>query len=203
MPTRPTGYQAIVEAAREEIAERGYGAASIRDIAQRAGVSLSALYYYYKSKQELLVAILDEAHEAFFTACGEALERAGDDPAEQLEALVTATIRYRTSHRVKSSIMETEQRSLEPAHLERYRKNAEQGTQQFRAVIERGVAEGIFLTPYPDDSRRAVIAMCNAVAQWYRPGGEITVDDLIERYVSLALTVVEYRPRAPRRAVRG
>lgn len=203
MPSRPAGHKAIIEAARAEFSEQGYGATSIRDIAQRAGVSLSALYYYYKGKQELLVAILDEGLDAYFTACDTALEAAGDDPAERLEALVAATVRFRTEHPVKSSIVLTEGRSLEPEHLARYRKNEERGSQQFRQVIEEGVAEGIFLTPYPDDARRAVIAMCNAIAQWYSPDGPVTVDELVERYVSLALTVVEYRPRTVRRAGRG
>ncbi|MER7717736.1 TetR/AcrR family transcriptional regulator [Streptomyces flaveolus] len=203
MPSRPAGHKAIIEAARAEFSEQGYGATSIRDIAQRAGVSLSALYYYYKGKQELLVAILDEGLDAYFSACEVALEAAGDDPAERLEALVSATVRFRTDHPLKSSIVLTEGRSLEPEHLARYRENEERGSQQFREVIEQGVEEGIFLTPYPDDARRAVIAMCNAIAQWYSPEGPVSVDELVERYVSLALTVVEYRPRAVRRPARG
>ncbi|MEU5979947.1 TetR/AcrR family transcriptional regulator [Streptomyces sp. NPDC047315] len=203
MPRRPAGQKAIIEAARAEFSEKGYGAASIRHIAQRAGVSLSALYYYYKGKQELLVAILDDGLDAYFGACDAALGAAGDDPAERLEALVAATVRFRTEHPIKSSIVLTEGRSLEPEHLERYRKNEERGTRQFRQVIEDGVAEGSFLTPYPEDARRAVIAMCNAISQWYRPDGPVTVEELVERYVSLALTVVEYRPRSVRRAPRG
>ncbi|MGW0606834.1 TetR family transcriptional regulator [Streptomyces sp. NPDC002644] len=203
MPSQPAGHKAIVEAARTEFSEQGYGATSIRDIAKRAGVSLSALYYYYKGKQELLVAILDEGLDAYFGACEQALDAAGEDPAEQLEALVSATVRFRSEHPVKSSIVLTEGRSLEPEHLARYRENEERGTRQFRDVIERGVAEGVFLTPFPDDARRAVIAMCNAVAQWYRPDGPLGVEELVERYVSLALTVVEYRPRSARRPVRA
>ncbi|MFI7008772.1 TetR/AcrR family transcriptional regulator [Streptomyces sp. NPDC050145] len=201
MSTRPPGHAAIVKAAREEFAERGYGATSIRDIAQRAGVSLSALYYYYKGKQELLVAILDDAHDAYFSSCQEALARAGEDPAEQLAAIVESTVRYRSTHPSKSNILLSEERSLQPEHLERYRANHAMATRQFRDIIERGVKEGVFLTPYPDDARRAVMAMCNAVAQWYEPGGVLSEDDLVERYVSLALTIVEYRPRAPRRPV--
>lgn len=65
------------------------------------------------------------------------------------------------------------------------------------------MAQGIFLTPYPDDARRAVIAMCNAIAEWYRTEGPVSVDELVERYVALALTVVEYRPRAVRRPARA
>ncbi|WP_432066229.1 TetR/AcrR family transcriptional regulator [Streptomyces sp. C10-9-1] len=197
---QPTGQRAIIEAAREEIAERGYGATSIRDIAKRAGVSLSALYYYYGSKQQLLAAILDDAQNTYFGVVEEALGRVGEDPAERLEALVTATVRYRATHPAKSSVLLTEERSLEPEHLQRYRGNEERGTALFRDIIDLGSAQGVFLTPYPDDARRAVIAMCNAVSQWYRPEGELSEDDLAERYVSLALTIVEYRPRAPRRS---
>lgn len=202
MSTRPAGHKAIIEAAREEFSEQGYGATSIRNIAKRAGVSLSALYYYYKGKQELLVAILDDGLDAYFGACEAALAEAADDPAEQLEALVAATVQFRIDHPVKSNIVLTEGRSLEPEHLARYRKNEERGTQQFREVIERGVAEGLFLTPYPDDARRTVIATCNAIAQWYRADGEVSPGELVERYVALALTVVEYRPRSARRPVR-
>ena len=52
-------------------------------------------------------------------------------------------------------------------------------------------------------TRRAVIAMCNAIAHWYQPDGPVTQDELVERYVLPALTVVEYRPRAARCPVRA
>lgn len=201
--SRPAGHQAIIDAARAEFSEQGYGATSIRDIAQRAGVSLSALYYYYKGKQELLVAILEEGAESFAAECDAALAEVGDDPAERLEAIVTATVRFRAGHPAKSNIVLSEGRSLEPEHLLRYRENESRGTERFRAIVERGIADGVFLTPYPDDARRAIIAMCNAIAQWYRPEGPLPVDELVERYVSLALTLVEYRPRAVRRVVRA
>ncbi|MFC9614271.1 TetR/AcrR family transcriptional regulator [Streptomyces sp. NPDC056938] len=202
MPSRPAGHKAIIEAARLEFSERGYGATSIRDIAKRAGVSLSALYYYYKGKQELLVAILGDSLETYFGACDEALAAVGDDPAEQLEALVSATVRFRAEYPVKSSLLLTERRSVEDEHLKVYREGEVRGSQQFREVIERGIAQGIFLTPYPDDARRAVIAMCNAISQWYDTAGPVDVNELVARYVSLALTLVEYRPRIVRRPTR-
>src|SRR5699024_12668069 len=43
----------------------GYGGASIRSIAQKTGVSLSAMYYHYASKQELLAAMLNAGMDSF------------------------------------------------------------------------------------------------------------------------------------------
>lgn len=201
MPTQPPGHVAILDAARAEFTERGYAATTIRTIAQRAGLSLSALYYYYRSKQELLVALLDDGLSAYADACRTALDAAGEDPGEQLEALVEATVRFRATHPAKSSIGLTERRNLDPEHQQRYRDHEVQATERFRIILERGLAEGQFQTPYPDDARRTIIATCNAIAEWFRPDGELTQDDLVERYVSLAFTIVEYRPRKALRAV--
>jgi AcrR family transcriptional regulator len=197
---RPTRHKTIIDAARQEFAERGYAAVSIRDIAQRAGMSMSALYHYYPGKQDLLMAILDEGVDAYTAACAEALAEAGDDPAERLEAMVAATVRFRADHPAKSAITLTEERSLEPENLARYRKRLADSSRQWQDIIEDGLAAGMFHTPYPDDARRAVIAMCNAISQWYDPEGELSQDDLVEHYVALALTIVEYRPRSARRA---
>jgi AcrR family transcriptional regulator len=197
---RPTRQAAIIDAARQEFVERGFAAVSIRDIAQRAGMSMSALYHYYPGKQDLLLAILDEGADAYFAACEQALAEADrDDPGERLEALVAATVRFRVEHPVKSSITLTEERSLSAENLARYRERTARGTRQFQQAIESGVAAGLFHTPYPDDARRGIIAMCNAIAQWYRSDGELTPEELVEHYVSLALTLVEYRPRSARR----
>lgn len=196
---RPPGHQALLEAARQEFAEHGYGSTSIRDIAQRAGISLSALYHYYGGKQELLHALLDEGMDRFCRACDVALAGAGDDPAERLEALVEATVRFRTGQRDRSSIEMMEDRSLNPEQRAHFRRRQAAASRMFQDVVADGLTRGIFLTPYPDDARRAILAMCNAVSQWYRPDGELTVEDLVERYVSLALTLVEYRPRRARR----
>lgn len=184
------GRQGLVSAARQEFAERGYAAASVRDIAHRAGVSLSALYYWYPGKHDLLAAILDEDLDHYFAACRDALAAGGETAAEQLAALVGATVRYRVDHPVRSSVVLSEGRSLQPEQQAAYRRRLDEAADQFRTVIERGVASGEFSTPYPDDARRAIIAACNDITQWYRPDGAIGVDELARRYADLALTIV-------------
>jgi AcrR family transcriptional regulator len=194
------GRQAIVTAARAEFAERGFAATSIRDIARRAGMSLSALYHYYPGKQDLLYAIVDEVTTAYFAACEAELAKTGEGPADRLEALVTATVRFRVEHPARSGVVINELRSLTPANLAQYQARTDHATRLFRDTIRSGVDGGDFRTPWPDDARRAVIAMCNAVADWYDPTGPVTPDELVERYVALAFVIVEFRPRSTRRS---
>jgi AcrR family transcriptional regulator len=192
---RPSGQDALLEAARQEFSEQGFGGASIRAIAQRAGMSLSAMYHYYSGKQELLYAILDEGLDTYFAACSQALAGVGGAPADRLSAVVAATTRFRAEHLARSNILLSEERNLDPERLARYSGRHAEATNLFRHAIDAGVADGVFLTPYPDEARRAVIAMCNAVAQWFRPDGELSLDQLVDRHVAIALTIVEYRPQ--------
>jgi AcrR family transcriptional regulator len=194
---RPAGHQALLDAASAEFAARGYYATSIRDIAARAGVSLSALYHYYPGKQALLAALLHEGMDAYFALCDEALAEAGRDPAGRLAAVVGATVRYRAERSVASLIVINEARALPEDTAAAYRERERQATDLFRSAIDSGIASGIFTTPYPDDARRTIIAACNAVAQWYRPNGPVPLETLVERYVTLAYTLLGYRRRTP------
>jgi AcrR family transcriptional regulator len=191
---RPSGQDALLEAARQEFSEQGFGSASIRAIAQRAGMSLSAMYHYYSGKQELLHAILEESLDTYFASCARALAEVGKEPADRLSAVVAATTRFRAEHLTRSNILLSEERSLDPERLASYSSRHAEATNLFRHAIDAGVAEGVFLTPYPDEARRAVIAMCNAVAQWFRSDGALSLDELVDRHVAIALTIVEYRP---------
>ena len=193
----PAGHTALLLAAREEFAEHGYAGTSIRSIAQRAGMSLSVLYHYYPGKLDLLYAIVNDALDAYFDACDTELARAGDDPAQRLTALVGATIRFRAAHPAKSSLIQGQEHSFGEEFLTHYRKRAAQGRRLFQEVIEAGIDAGDFHTPFPEDARRAVIAMCNAVAQWYDASGTLSVDEIADRYATLALRIVEHGRASP------
>jgi len=194
---RPAGHQALLAAASAQFAARGYHAVSIREIAAEAGVSLSALYHYYPSKQALLAALLHEGMDDYQARCGEALAEAGHDPARRLAAVVGATVRYRAERSEASLLLMNEARALEPEERERYRARQREASDRFREPIDAGVAAGIFTTPYPDDVRRSIIASCNAVAQWYRPDGADSLDDLVEHTIFLAYTLLGYERRTP------
>jgi len=69
-----TSKASLYRNALELIAERGYHATTLRDIAQRAGVSVGLLYRYFPSKQSLVLHLYDELSADY-------AERAGQMPA--------------------------------------------------------------------------------------------------------------------------
>lgn len=58
MSTRASSRRALIDAAVEEFAEKGYESTKVSDIAERAGVTTGALYAHFEGKLDLLMATL-------------------------------------------------------------------------------------------------------------------------------------------------
>ncbi|MEZ5152736.1 TetR/AcrR family transcriptional regulator [Rhodococcus zopfii] len=180
----------FVEVGRKEFVRNGYGSSSIRTIAQEAGVSLSALYYHYKNKQDLLLAILMDGVDTYDSLWEQALRAVGDDPVEQLRAFVRANVEFRTQFPEHGRMIATEIRNLEPEGARLYDERRRTGRQRIRTIIDDGVAAGVFTTKYPDDCRKSILAMTAAIANWYDPNGPDTPAELGERYAEMALNLL-------------
>ena len=73
--------------------DKGYAAASMRDLSRTSGVSLSGLYYYFESKEELLYLI--QKH-TFSTIVDRLRQRLDDvaDPAERIRRFILNHVEY-------------------------------------------------------------------------------------------------------------
>lgn len=81
----------IVDATIAEIAEKGWGAVRVREVAARAGVNLALVHYHCGSKETLMLTALDEAL-AVETEGPVAALAGGADPAVTLEGLLLAAL---------------------------------------------------------------------------------------------------------------
>jgi AcrR family transcriptional regulator len=71
---------ALLDAAAATFAQRGFEAATMDEIAERVGLTKGALYYRYKSKEDLFIALLDERCRAYLRQLDEAFaDAAGPD----------------------------------------------------------------------------------------------------------------------------
>lgn len=90
MPRTSDKRERLLEAARDLIHQQGYKQTTLADIAEAAEVPLGNVYYYFKTKDELASAVIDE-HRAAIEARQARWERL-DDPRQRLEALVDLVI---------------------------------------------------------------------------------------------------------------
>lgn len=79
----------LVAAAKQILHEQGAEATTLADIAQAAGVPVGNLYYYFKTKNDIIAAVID-AHERDIRGMLAAIEAAQADPRQRLKDLFAA-----------------------------------------------------------------------------------------------------------------
>ena len=89
----------ILEAALDLFRERGYEAATMRAIAERAGVALGNAYYYYESKEHLIQAFYGRTHTEHLAAVGSRLDRLRDLKSRLLWVMQTKLETIEPYHR--------------------------------------------------------------------------------------------------------
>lgn len=189
----PLELDAALAGALSSFLEFGYHGATMRTIAERAGLSVPGLYHYYASKQEMLVALLDLTMHDLQARTAAALAE-GHDPVSRFTNLVECLALYHTHRRELAFVGASEMRSLEPGARERVAalRRAEQALVDVE--VEAGVRAGVFATTRPHEAARAVVTMCTALAQWFRRDGAATAEQVAEQYVDFALGLVRHDP---------
>lgn len=109
----------IVTAAIEVIAEIGWAQTSIRKIADRVGVAMSAVLYHFGNKDNLVDAIVEEMYRSALTAVAPALE-AESTSAGKLAAYIRANIAYFDSHRTQLTALAQLGAGYQPADGRRF-----------------------------------------------------------------------------------
>src|ERR1700734_4338282 len=87
----------LLDAAMEVFVARGYHAAAMDEIAERAGVSKPVLYQHFPGKQELYLALLDESVDRLIEAVEAALRSTADN-RQRVNATFAAYYEYIAEH---------------------------------------------------------------------------------------------------------
>ena len=175
----------ILEAAVELFIAHGYDATSVAAVAERLGLTKSALYHHYESKEHLLGVALDEALGGLEGVLDERGARTGS-AGERLEHVlrgavrvlvdrlpyVTLLLRVRGNGEVERHALER-RRAFDHRITELVRDAQADGT--VRADVDPSVAT------------RLVFGMVNSIVEWYRPTGPEGAAELADDVLRIAL----------------
>ena len=185
----------IEEAALDLFFERGYRSTSMRDIAQACGITAAALYNHFPSKDQILYAMVHRLHEELEAAIEAALAAAGDDPRDRLAAIVRAHAIIHTRHRKDAHVANSEIFALEEPGRGVVVESRRRMADTFRSTIDDGVARGVFTVEDVLVTTFAIINMGIRMAEWFRPDGRLTAEQVAEDHAALALRMAGAKPR--------
>ena len=170
----------VREAALKLIAQHGYAAVSMRQIAAGVGVQAGALYNYTADKQSLLFDIVLDHMDDLVESLKD-VDLSGP-PWSALEAFIRFHILFHVPRVEQVFISYMELRNLDPdnfAVIEGRRRDYEQ---ILAGILKAGKESGDFMITDPRITSIALIGMLTAIPQWYREGGRLPLSEIEEIY---------------------
>ncbi|MGH8912699.1 MAG: TetR/AcrR family transcriptional regulator [Acidimicrobiia bacterium] len=189
--------QAILDAAVRLFAERGYNATRMADVAESLGLHKPALYYYFDSKEAVLVELIRTRVGTALDAL-RAIAASPRLPADKISEAVRTHLRVFHEHPHLYTVFNSEKLhavSLEAAAIvddlgRHYEKLWED-------MLSEGVASGA-LRPDLDIpvTMKAILGQLNSTLSWFTADGRLTIEQLSDLYVELVILSVGRLPRA-------
>lgn len=168
----------ILHAAARVFRRRGIAAAGMREIAEAAGLSPGNLYYYFDSKDELLLFCQERTLEHMLAAV-EAAKVGARSSAGQLRAILRAHV-HALLDELEGSTAHLELDSLPEALRAPMIRKRDRYERALRALVTQGIARGEFTPCDAALVTRAMLGAVNWTARWFRPDGAQTADEVAE-----------------------
>ncbi|HEU5384530.1 MAG TPA: TetR/AcrR family transcriptional regulator [Streptosporangiaceae bacterium] len=163
----------IMRAASQVFDEFGYSGATMDRIAAESGYSKPALYYYFKSKSEIIYLMHEEMITVMMDRHRQRV-RAEASPSELLQAIFRDVVGLMDDRRGYVRVFFEYQRELSSVQRRKVLARRAEYTTAVERVLDRGIADGLFADVDVSIATRGIFGMCNYSYQWYRPGGKST-----------------------------
>lgn len=179
-----TRREVITKAAAALFREKGYKAASMRDLAVKVGVEAASLYNHIRSKSELL-------HDICFNVANHYMEHmytvesAPIDSIGKLEKLMRFHIRQMIDNYEEVYVSDREWRHLSDPYLSNYHNQRRNYRKRFTAIIEQGIQQKEIKQI---DAATAVLIILHAIGgieSWHRSKHKITAEELEANMVTI------------------
>ncbi|GCE28034.1 HTH-type transcriptional repressor KstR2 [Dictyobacter alpinus] len=175
----------IVEVAAELFAERGFGATSLNDIADKLGVTKVALYYHVKNKEEILRLV----YLNVLNSVEEPLRRIVESDVsarEKLQQAIEHHIAVTANSSPAVTVFYREQAHLTGPFAREIALREKDYERYFERILQEGIAQHSFKADF--DSKIitfGLLGMCHWLSHWYNPAGRYTHQQIATMFIGM------------------
>jgi AcrR family transcriptional regulator len=179
--------QVIYEEAAKLFQEKGYSAASMRDLADRVNLKASSLYSHIRKKEEILQKIcFDNAHR-FIDGMKE-VESLISTPTEKIKALIRLHIHIALEDPTSITVFNDEWRHLEEPFLSRFLLMRKDYEQRFLKIIQEGIEDGEIKDLNPVTTLFTLITSVRWLHYWHHPDRDLQQEVLEKDILTILMT---------------
>lgn len=146
----------LLDTAQEIFLTKGYKQTSVESIIKKVGVAKGTFYYYFKSKEDLLDKLVKRMADKIQIEIKKIVEKKDLDAISKLEKAysVAGNIKLENIHLIKLMLKILYEKDNLILRYKVYKSNIELIVPEFAKIIEQGVKEKSFNTPYPCEAAR-------------------------------------------------
>lgn len=174
----------ILLSAARLFAERGYRAITMDDIAATLEYTKSVIYYYFKSKNEILWQIYGRTFEKYSSDI-EAIRDRNERPEYTLPTMIRAHALLVMNNPEWAAIYNKEASELTPPQRQQLSRLKRNYDSIFWSVYQRGVASGVFRDLPVHIVIGGMLGMCNWLYSWYSSKGPFSATEIADHFATL------------------
>jgi DNA-binding GntR family transcriptional regulator/AcrR family transcriptional regulator len=172
----------ILDAAADLFCEKGFYAATTRELATRLNIQQASLYHHVSNKEELLHRICRQVMECFLTDLPVAMNQA-ETPSGRINAFIDAHLQVMAQNPRQTLAMVSEFRALSRLHFAEISESYKAYSRLLDSELNAARKSGILRTDIsPKYVRLALLNTLNWTPRWFHSSGPLSCKDLSSIY---------------------
>ena len=185
----PPRMEELLDIAARLFNEQGYRATSLAEIGNELGMNKASLYYYVKSKDDLLARVIYRASQRL-RDLAETVSRDTGPAEDALANLIATHCHTLLDHPDEFGTVIFQRRYISPTISAEVAERERAYSDAVKGLLRRGMDTGAFRDLDTGVATQLVLDSANGILRWYRPDGRMRRDDAIAEIVAFVRSAV-------------
>ena len=165
-------------------AHKGYHSTSMREIARELGMNQSSLYHYFRSKEEALFKLMNDAMDDALSTLEE-ICAADLSLEDKLKTVLAFYTRYYAGDQERLILLVNEKNSLSEPYRHRLVQKERRYVRLFKDIFKELADHGGIKDIPPSIAIFAFFGMVHYTIKWYDKEGQVNLDDLADAFLEI------------------
>ena len=180
----------IIEVAGRLFSKKGYKATSLKEIADLVGLHKTSLFHYFKSKEEILIRVMDLPMKEHLNYLNDIINKTHLSSEEKFRLALREQVLILCRYTDHINVWLTEIRSLSPHNQGIYNRKRKEYELQFEKIIkeiQKDPKTDLFKGLDSKIATLAILGMSNWVLKWYHYDGPLRPEEIFENFYNMII----------------
>lgn len=187
---KSTKRKLIISEASKLFKEKGFGGATMRDLAERVGIEAASMYNHIRSKDEILEEICFGIGRKYDEQLAE-IDKTKISCPEKIEAIIAFHIQMIIDDSNAVSVLNNDWKFLNSDKMVEFKTMRNEYEKHLAAIITKGIEDGSFKPINVSVALFTILSSLRWVELWYKPSRGVTKEELAKDISAILMNGVK------------